>query len=223
MREGLRGPRGARRRRPAALSALKPRRRRRPGTPCRSRSTSSATRRSSAVVTLKFSAGAGTTATVPPSFLHQRRVIRGGADDRVALSQRPLEHLAPERLRRLHRPQPRAVERSLDAAVHAFLDRVGHRGRGDRRVRVAQRIEAGLDQSGTDQRARGIVHDDIRARPAPRPAPRAPSASAARRRRRRPSRPAPQRRAAAPRRSARSPSARAARRSTIRPSGAPPT
>ena len=74
-------------------------------------SRSSATCRSSGVVTLRFSSLALTTITLPPrrSISHASSVAR--ASSSVGNVQSPLERRAAEHLRRLHGPQLAAVER----------------------------------------------------------------------------------------------------------------
>ena len=173
---------------------------------CRSPSSSSATRRSCGVVTLKFSGVDSTTRTVPPARSTSQassvaRGERGGVD-----VERPLERLAAERLRRLDRPQARAVVRGDHAAVGArLLDRVGHDRGGDRGVGVGQRGERGGEVLGRHERPRGVVDDDLRRRAAPPPARGAPTPSASPRRSPRRSRPAPPHPAAARPRCPRSP------------------
>ena len=90
-------------------------------------SSSSASRRSSGVVTLRFSSLARTTITFPPS----RSISQASSVACASTSgdvQRALERLATEYLRRLHRPQLAAIERLAHGAgaVHA-LDRVRDR------------------------------------------------------------------------------------------------
>ena len=85
----------------------------------RSPSSSSATRRSCGVVTLKFSAVDSTTRTVPPARSTSQASSVACGEHGVVDVERALERLAAERLRRLDRPQPRAVERRRDAAVLA--------------------------------------------------------------------------------------------------------
>jgi hypothetical protein len=57
--------------------------------------------------------------------LDQRRVVGRGRDDLRVRGQRPLEHVAAEDLRGLHRPQARAVERPDHHLAMGLLDRVG--------------------------------------------------------------------------------------------------
>ena len=129
----------------------------------RSPSSSSATRRSCGVVTLKFSGVDSTTRTVPPLRSTSQASSVACGEHGVVDVERALERLAPERLRRLDRPQPRAVERRGDAAVLAgLLDRVGHRRGRDRRVGVLERGERVAEVRGRHERARGVVDDDVR-------------------------------------------------------------
>ena len=160
----------------------------------RSRRIMSATRRSCGVVTLKFAGEDSTTRTLPPARSTSQASSVARRQDRVVDRERGLQRRAPERLRRLHRPQPGAVERRGDDAVDGLLDRVGHARRRDRAVGVRQRGQHAREQLGLDQRPRRVVDDDVAARRAARErgadrlrARRAAAhADAARRRRRRP-------------------------------------
>ena len=90
------------------------------------------------------------------------------------LIERALQRGAAEDLRRLDRPQARAVERAHDAPVRALLDRVGHRRGGDRRVGVARA------RRGRPGRARASPADARRRGRRPRRRRRDAAASAAR-------------------------------------------
>ena len=95
-------------------------------------------RRSSGVVTLRFSRGASTSRTVPPMRLDERRVV-GGRRQHVRRAGR-----ARARARRGGRPAasgpPTAASGPACATTTGpgagLLDRVGHRRRGDRGVAV---------------------------------------------------------------------------------------
>ena len=78
----------------------------------RERRSRSARRRSSGVVTLKFSRGALYEADGPAQGLDERGVVGGGGEDVVRLGERALQDVAAEDLRRLDRPQPAAVAAS---------------------------------------------------------------------------------------------------------------
>ena len=116
----------------------------------RSARSNSATCRSCGVVTLKFARRGLDHAHGPAGALDQRRRRRWRAASTSRLDvQRGLERLAPEGLRRLDRPQPRAVERRHDRAVGAgLLDGVRHPRRGDRAVAPLQRVQHGREQRG---------------------------------------------------------------------------
>ena len=111
------------------------------------------------VVTLKFSRGAGTIRTVPPSAS-----TSAASSVAAPTTRRPgrvrVQRVAPEDLRRLDRPEARPVERADDAPALALLDRVGHRRGRDRGVGVAERAQARRDERGRDERARGVVDED---------------------------------------------------------------
>ncbi|CAA9476347.1 MAG: hypothetical protein AVDCRST_MAG13-852 [uncultured Solirubrobacteraceae bacterium] len=75
-----------------------------------------------------------------------------------------MERLAAEDLRRLHRPQARAVQRADDDVARALLDRVRDGRRGDRRVALLplEHVEALLDELARDERAGGVLdHHDL--------------------------------------------------------------
>ena len=120
----------------------------------------SATRRSSAVVTLRFSSRRLDHAHQAAGRLHQRGVVGGGRQRGVVHVERRAQHVGAEDLGRLDRPQRRAIQRAHHAPLAVgLLHRVGERGRGDRAVRVRQRVDAALDQLGRDERPGGVVDD----------------------------------------------------------------
>ena len=131
----------------------------------RSRRIMSATRRSCGGRDLEVRGRGLHHAHAAAGALDQPGVVGGAGQDRLVDRQRGLERRAPERLRRLHRPQPGAVERRGHDAVDGLLDRVGHRRRRDRAVGVRQRGQRAAEQLGLDQRARRVVDHDRRRRP----------------------------------------------------------
>ena len=119
----------------------------------RVRRISSASRRSCGVVTLKFAAERLDHAHGAARALDQPRVVGRGREHRVVDVERALERLAAERLRRLHGPQARAVERGGRPRRRVgLLDRVGHRGR--RRSRSRRRASASSARVEQRRRAR---------------------------------------------------------------------
>ena len=126
----------------------------------RSTSIRCATERSCGVVTLKFAGEDSTTRTVPPARSTSQASSVAQRQDRRIDGQRGLERLAPERLRRLDRPQPRAVVRGdHDAGLVGLLDRVDHARGGDRAVRVLELGDDAREQlrrrpAGAPRRAR---------------------------------------------------------------------
>ena len=126
-----------------------------------SRRESSATRRSCGVVTLKFSGGDGTTRTTPPCASTSDASSVAAREDVLAGRQRGLQRRPAEDLRRLHRPELRAVQRAVHDAVDRVLDRVVHRRSGDRRVAavLVQRGERRAHDLRRHERARGVVDD----------------------------------------------------------------
>ena len=149
-----------------------------------SRSSSSATRRSCGVVTLKFSGEDSTIRTVPParSTSHASSVARA----RIAVVDRQgrLQRLAAEGLRRLDRPQLRAVERRGDRADASACLTVSPRGRRRSRSPRARARPAPARTPRRDQRTGRVVDHDM-AGPDGAPAPRARTPSASPRRARR--------------------------------------
>ena len=118
----------------------------------------SATARSCGVVTLKFAAGDSTTRTLPPARSTSQASSVACARTLVRHVERAPEHRHAERLRRLDRPQPRAVVGADDGAVGAgLLDRVGHARGGDRRVGVLEPGQRRAEQLRRDERPGGVV------------------------------------------------------------------
>ena len=112
-------------------------------------------------MTLKFSGEDSTTRTVPPA--RSTSQASSVARARIAAIDRQggLERLAPEGLRRLDRPQTRAVERGHDRAVVAgLLDRVHDPCGGDRAVRALELGDDPREQVRRDERSRRVVHHD---------------------------------------------------------------
>ena len=124
-----------------------------------------------------------TTRTTPPARSISHASSVAWASSVVASGQRPLERGAAEHLRRLNRPQPRAVERALHgpAVVADLLDRVGHRRRRDHRIgsASARAPPAPARTARRGQRPGGVVDDHRVAVARGRAAPRAPTASGA--------------------------------------------
>src|SRR5439155_1753900 len=85
-----------------------------------------------------------------------------GADDAVAprLLVRLAQEIDAERLRRLHRPELRAVERRLHPLGTHPLDRLRDRQRADRRALLDGGAHGGVDEAPRDQRADRVVHHD---------------------------------------------------------------
>ena len=181
----------------------------------RSPSSSSATRRSCGVVTLKFSGVDSTTRTVPPARSTSQASSVAWAS--VAASTSSARSSASRRnacgVWIAHRRE-RSCVATTRRSVARLLDRVGHRRGGDRGVGVRQRGERGGEVLGRHERPRRVVDDDLvggrrrRQRAAHRLRAGRPAGHARR------SRPAPPHPAAARRRCPRSPPPAARRRST---------
>ncbi len=115
------------------------------------------------MVTLRFSALTEATTTRPPARSISQASSVASPSTLGRLRKRAFERLAAEDLRRLHRPQARAIERLEHAAMvgHA-LDRVGHRRRGDRSIGIdvgRQRSEHVANDRRCEQRPCRVVHE----------------------------------------------------------------
>lgn len=102
--------------------------------------------------------GRGDEANRAAGELDEPGVVGGGGQRRVAKVGGALQGATAERLRRLYRPQARAVHRAHHDLPGALLERVGEGSGGDRRLAVVigGRVEARLDDGSGE--------------PAPRPA-----------------------------------------------------
>ena len=129
----------------------------------RSRSSSSATRRSNGVVTLMLFGRGGVDEDPAAAPLDQHRVV-AGVRQGVRIRQGVAQRVRSERLRGLHGPEAGAVQRPLDRSPSLACFTVSVTGVAAITPAASslggELLHDGVDQAGCDQRPCGVVDDD---------------------------------------------------------------